>query len=684
MSAEENCKDETRDSWIELNLTPVQSICSDDRYSQHTKASFNSIENVVKHYGNSDKRKSWVDLIAPYPTLVTNLLNHNRESKNSSIIAESKHSSKYFTPTDSIGEQITEDYNRELSKNEKTALVIVMSLVVFLASIEVTAVLSISNEVASFFDNFESYRWPVTAYLITFCTSQPICGKLSEIFDRKPIILFATAIFLFGTLGTGAATSMSMFIAFRTLQGLGGGSMLCIARIIVFDIEKGTKYSTIITVIYGSTTLIGPIFGILFANEHWQWIFYMNVAMGIFLQIALVLLMHTPHESKPFLAGLKSFNYIEIFSQISCVTCFLSALALIAENNQKRGQEGNVPALFISSAIFLIIFIYLGKKATNPLIPREFWNKEILVASACALFTGITFALVACYVPLYCRVVQHASASDIGVNIFALLLGFVATSIVSAALVRRLGLYGSFLVVGGLFNVIGFGILIAWNQYTHGAGEYMCLFLIGLGMGCILHTNLLATQSVGKRYKIISSTWCQFVTTTGVAIGITMFAAILQTGISANFHRLDSESATEILALSPQILLTYDTGKLPEKYVAIMLDNFGRAFRAVFICVTLMACSGLIFGILFSFLHGATAQDCESHISTTTTASTCHRYNNVDNNNIQVDVTEVKISKVYAQPPRKHSTVVPLSYAIDHGNGQTYNSRRVTIFPVQQ
>src|SRR6185369_16046357 len=103
------------------------------------------------------------------------------------------------------------------------------------------------------------------------------------------------------------------------------------------------------------------------------------------------------------------------------------------------------------------------------------WNKETLVASACALFTGMTFALVACYLPIYYQIVQHYSASDIGSNVFVLLIGFIITSIASAAIVHRLSMYGSFLVMGGILNVIGFGILTAWDQHTHGSKEYMCL-----------------------------------------------------------------------------------------------------------------------------------------------------------------------------------------------------------------
>ena len=220
--------------------------------------------------------------------------------------------------------------------------------------------------------------------------------------------------------------------------------------------------------------------GILFINDSWHWAFYANVAMGIFLLSALVLLMHPPYEPKPFLDDLTSVNYLEMIAQLSSVICFLLALAFIAENNQTQEYSGDVAVLFISSAIFLIIFIYMEKKATNPLIPWEFWDKEILVASACALFTGIAFALVA-YIPLCCLIIQHAPASVIGLNAFVLLIGFVITSVASAALLKRLNMYGQFLVIGGIFNVIGFGILTAWDQYTLGFEVYMCLLIIGLG-----------------------------------------------------------------------------------------------------------------------------------------------------------------------------------------------------------
>ena len=130
----------------------------------------------------------------------------------------------------------------------------------------------------------------VTAYLLTSTASTPLWGKISDLYGRRPIFQTAIIIFLVGSVLCGLAQNMPQLIAFRALQGIGGGGLMAIAFAIIGDIipprERG-RYQGYFGAVFGVSSVAGPLLGGWFTDgPGWRWIFYINLPVGI---VALVI-----------------------------------------------------------------------------------------------------------------------------------------------------------------------------------------------------------------------------------------------------------------------------------------------------------------------------------------------------------------------------------------------------------
>src|SRR6266516_3553108 len=113
--------------------------------------------------------------------------------------------------------------------------------------------------------------------LLTSTTTVPIYGKLADLFGRKPIFLFGTALFLLGSILSGAAQSMEQLIIFRAIQGLGAGAVLPIVLTIIgdiFELKERARVQGLFSGVWGLSSVIGPAVGGLIVDHFsWRWVF---------------------------------------------------------------------------------------------------------------------------------------------------------------------------------------------------------------------------------------------------------------------------------------------------------------------------------------------------------------------------------------------------------------------------
>ena len=195
----------------------------------------------------------------------------------------------------------------QLGGSRLALTVIALSLCVFLASLDQTIITTAIPRIASDFNSLSQISWIGTVYLLTSTSLQPLYGKMSDIFGTKKTLLFALVVFLGGSIGCGAAQSMTMLIVWRAIAGIGGDGLITLAFIGLAEIvplEKRDAYMGSFAGFWALSAALGPFLGGLFVDHlSWRWAFYINLPIGLFSSPFLQTMFrraHHAHSSRSF------------------------------------------------------------------------------------------------------------------------------------------------------------------------------------------------------------------------------------------------------------------------------------------------------------------------------------------------------------------------------------------------
>jgi EmrB/QacA subfamily drug resistance transporter len=405
-----------------------------------------------------------------------------------------------------------------------------LMVTLLLAALDQTIVATALPRIVSDVGGITQYSWVFTAYMLTSTVTVPLYGKLGDAYGRKYLFLFAIVVFLLGSALCGLATTMTQLVVFRAVQGIGAGGLFPLSLAVIGNIvpprDRG-RWQGLIGAVFAASSIIGPaIGGFIVDNASWRWIFLVNLPVG---GVALVVISLTMPRS----ATRHEHSIDWLGAGVLAGGTGLLLLGLVWGGKQYPWTSPQVVGALLASAVLLAGFAFIERRSREPILPFEILRNPVVAGSvACMALVGMAMFGTISYVPLFVQGVIGTSATSSGVVLTPLMLGAVATSLLTGQLISRTGRYRWNVVLGPL--VLTVGMLLLWRMDTGTTNREAArnMVIAGIGIGSMMQVFVLSVQNAVPRAHIGSSTaLTQFGRQMGATLGVTIMGVIVNHGL---------------------------------------------------------------------------------------------------------------------------------------------------------
>jgi len=436
--------------------------------------------------------------------------------------------------------------------------------------------------------------WVVTAYLLTSTASQPLYGKMSDLYGRKKIFMLSIVLFLIGSMLCGFSQNMGQLIGFRAVQGLGAGGLMSIAMAIIGDMvaprERG-KYTGLFGVVFGLGSVMGPFIGGFLTDAHpflwwmtnWRWVFYINVPLGL---VALAVIEKVLHLSKN--THKHKIDYTGAALMVAGVCSLL--LVTVWGGQEYAWTSPTILTLAVATLVMFGLFIRQEARTPEPILNLQLFKNRVFNISVPVLFImGAALFGSLIYVSLYFQIVNGLSPTAAGLHLVPMSLGMIPVSMLVGRSIAKHGKYRHFPIIGmGLMTAV----MVSLGRLTITTSSELIsvyLFLLGVGMGLVMQVITMAVQNAIPRSEMGAGTAATgFFRSLGAAIGSAGFGALLTSQLAK--HLMAAGHAAGGQALSAEAV-----HKLPPAAQQMIFEAFTKSTNVVFLVAAALCCVGFVF-----------------------------------------------------------------------------------------
>jgi EmrB/QacA subfamily drug resistance transporter len=412
---------------------------------------------------------------------------------------------------------------------------------IFMAAIEGTIVATAMPTIVGALGGIDLFSWIFGAYLLTQAILIPIYGRLSDLYGRKPVLLFGIGVFLVGSGLCGLAWNMVSLIAFRVVQGIGAGALIPVSQTVVADIYSGearARMQGYISSTFGSAAIIGPMIGGMIATHvGWSAIFWINIPLGIVAASLLIIaLKEDVHKRR------HRIDYIGALLMASATAIIMIALV----DADTIGIAALAAAFCISAALIAALIFYEGR-TSEPMIPvRLYRNRMIAGGNWVGAANGAISMAVVGFLPVYMQGLMGSSTLGAGLALAAMSVLWPFGGFVGSRLVLHMS-YRLSSMIGAVVLVTGGMLLVLLHPGANPLHPIVAAGILGLGMGITNITCVVAIQANvewSQRGAAMSSVF--FSRIVGQSFGSAVFGGIFNAGL-ANRGSINGNEFVQLL-----------------------------------------------------------------------------------------------------------------------------------------
>lgn len=417
-----------------------------------------------------------------------------------------------------------------------------------LAALDGTIVSTAVPQIVGDLGGLAVFSWLFSGYLLAVTVTLPVYGKLSDTFGRKPVLIAGIVVFLIGSLLCATAWNMASLIAFRVVQGLGGGALQGTVQTIAADLyplKERPKIQAKLSTVWAVSAVAGPAIGGLLAGyADWRWIFLINLPVG-----AVALWLVARHLTEPVRERGPRPRIDWPGALAVFLTGSLLLFALVQGGIAWPWLSTPSLALFGGSAVLVAVTVAIERRAAEPIIPGWVWRRRTIAAVNLALGAlGLLMVAPTVFLPTYAQLVLGLGPIAAGFVLSVMTLSWPITAALSNRVYSRIG-FRLTSIVGITLAML---ILLAFPLLPHPAEPWqpaLIMLLLGAALGLFQLPLIVGVQSTvpwAERGTTTASVlFCRQV---GQSVGAALFGAIANGVLAARLGGGDLDSVAHTLA----------------------------------------------------------------------------------------------------------------------------------------
>jgi MFS family permease len=429
------------------------------------------------------------------------------------------------------------DQNTDTYSMQWFLVVVSVLFSMFMYSLDGTIVADLVPSIVNEFDSVPLLPWLSVGFMVGSIVTVLPLGKLFSKYNAKWLYVISVILFLASSALCGAAPSMNAMIVGRVFLGMSGNGIyfgIMTLLSVYTDDKERPMYLSLVGLVWGIGTVLGPVVGGAFDKVSWRWAFYLNLIIGgVFAPVYLLLLpsFDPQPQAVSFLGRAKSFDFVGAALSIASILCLVMAINF--GNALYTWNSGQIISMFVLSFVFLIAFAVQQKSAwfttkAERMFPTHLVrNREANLLFICAACANTAGFLPIYYLPVYFQFSRGDNALEAAVRLLPLITILSATIIANGYLMSNLGYYQPWYIGGAALALVGNVLASRIDVHTSVSAIYGYEVLIALGSGAFIQAGYATIQTVvpaeDTSYAIAYMMLAQF---TGIVMGLSIGGAI--------------------------------------------------------------------------------------------------------------------------------------------------------------